>query len=462
MSNIRSLFVILCSVLVLPGCKIVQQVGSGGHVVSSSGQFDCAEGRTCEIDLPNGEPFTETFTAVPNNGYEFAGWRSSESYMCSGSDVRCVLNIPGLVTHYDFTGYMTAEFTEIPDQDGDGIADDADNCPDMANAGQEDTDQDGIGDVCDAVTPLPSAGILSAGVTSYTGRSADFYIDVFAVDSSSNFIPLSSDDFSIASFDASNIPNLRLEFNQDSVALNQQSSAGAYSAAFLMDQSGSITDTDPQDARIAAAKIFMKNLGQGDEVALLAFSSSYATDVESWVDNSGDEFTTMPDAFDGSLDTLGTSEGGETPLYDAIIKAVDYTVMHANNTNRVVIVFTDGEDNDSSNLLDDAVNAANNNSVKLHTVALSSGVDLTVLTRLALETGGFLSKADDANRLISYYGALGSYLSGAGMYYRTAWRLNLTGSNTTWTLRPGVSVLWDIAIDAPGGVIKLPFRISFD
>ena len=37
-----------------------------------------------------------------------------------------------------------------PDRDGDGIDDDADNCPDDANADQLDTDGDAAGDVCDA------------------------------------------------------------------------------------------------------------------------------------------------------------------------------------------------------------------------------------------------------------------------------------------------------------------------
>jgi Flp pilus assembly pilin Flp len=38
---------------------------------------------------------------------------------------------------------------EVPDTDGDGIPDDADNCPSAANADQSDSDGDGTGDVCD-------------------------------------------------------------------------------------------------------------------------------------------------------------------------------------------------------------------------------------------------------------------------------------------------------------------------
>ena len=53
------------------------------------------------------------------------------------------------------TDSATVTVTVLPaDTDGDGVADDKDNCPNTANPDQKDSDGDGVGDACD-LTPLP-------------------------------------------------------------------------------------------------------------------------------------------------------------------------------------------------------------------------------------------------------------------------------------------------------------------
>ena len=351
----------------------------------------------------------------------------------------------------------------LTDSDGDGIADPRDNCPNARNPDQQDADGDGTGDVCDELTALPSAGSLSTDVTNYSARSAEFIVDVFAVGSDSQLYSLSPNDFSISSFESANDPGLTFQFEQTTVTRVNQSYVGPYSASFLMDQSGSILRNDPNDARIDAAMTFMDNLSSGDEVGLLAFASSGRlpfSPVTSYNDRDGNEFTTYSDGFDGALQTLASLEEGGTPLYDAVRIAIRYTVDESNNSNRVVLVFTDGEDTSSTSSLDDAISSANQHGVSLHTVALSSGVDLSVLAEMAARTGGSLTSAHDARQLISYYGALGPFLSGSAEFYRTVWTLSLAGGTTS--LGPGYWIRTSIGIDTSGGKLYVPFLLRFE
>ena len=57
----------------------------------------------------------------------------------------------------DISAHILANPT---DTDRDGIADQCDNCPTVANADQTDTDLDGIGDACDP--DIDNDGILNA------------------------------------------------------------------------------------------------------------------------------------------------------------------------------------------------------------------------------------------------------------------------------------------------------------
>ena len=73
----------------------------------------------------------------------------------------------------DFDDDGLGDDTQDADDDGDGVADGADNCPLAVNPGQADADGDGFGDACDSVfnpapDPQPQTGDTTAPNTTIT------------------------------------------------------------------------------------------------------------------------------------------------------------------------------------------------------------------------------------------------------------------------------------------------------
>lgn len=138
---------VFASTLLLSACKIIQVVPEGGEIISRTGLNDCESGQTCEIDVPNGEVFSDSFIAVPAAGYQFRGWKKADRYLCGGLEAACELeNVPGSFTDQDIDLYLEPIFDR--DSDGDGVFDQEDAFPLDPNE-TSDFDADGIGDRSD-------------------------------------------------------------------------------------------------------------------------------------------------------------------------------------------------------------------------------------------------------------------------------------------------------------------------
>jgi hypothetical protein len=118
------------------GCSI-----TGGH--RYRGPQSSLQGQYFYGDFCNGKIWSATY-----NG---SSWTSVEltdtAYMISsfGEDDAGDLYVA------DYSGTAIYRIVSSDDFDGDGVDDPADNCPQLANAGQQDADSDLLGDPCEAL-----------------------------------------------------------------------------------------------------------------------------------------------------------------------------------------------------------------------------------------------------------------------------------------------------------------------
>jgi hypothetical protein len=90
----ESKIMLLSIIVLMTGCKLAVIVVEGGDV-QSTGAGICVASTICIVDV-NDANFSETFTAVPDNGWRFQKWNSGDRFFCRGStDPTCTLSFEG-------------------------------------------------------------------------------------------------------------------------------------------------------------------------------------------------------------------------------------------------------------------------------------------------------------------------------------------------------------------------------
>lgn len=290
--------------------------------------------------------------------------------------------------------------------------------------------------------PLPSG---SAGDDSgtLTGSAYTFALRLYVTAADgTNVSGLTSGDFSV------NASSSTLDSVAEDVTLNN----GPFSAALLVDQSGSMRSADPFDLRIDAAEIFFNALSNGNNAALYAFAGSGDRQLADTVVPYSSGYVT---SFPSSATELKDLEGGWSPLFDSTYYVLDLTA-EAPNANRAVVVLTDGDDVEPAGTtysVTDVASRASQLGIEIHTIGLGEDANGEVLSFMANSTGGTYTIASEAAQLEAALKTLSDLLSGKAVYYRVT--ITTLGVSAGDTLTGEVQVLLD-----SGETVTIPYSVT--
>jgi hypothetical protein len=307
-----------------------------------------------------------------------------------------------------------------------------------------------------------SAGVIGIRAISELGNAGDFELDLYVTDS--NGTPVTNLDPSSISIQSAT----DTMFSAVGLGVAAMATGGPFSAELLIDQSNSMAWNDPLKLRWKAADLLLEAvnpiLTPADEIQLSTFND-YMFGLASY-----GPFTHNGHDFDHAVDSLEYVLGPGTPLYDAMLAETDSLVMMGKNPNKALIVFTDGDDNESNHSLWDAINYAKSNGVKVFAIALKTGINADsgatnlpeakwALFNAAMATGGAVMQTPDPKQLVSYFGGLPKMIHGGNSYLKTKWHVSLpkqssiTGSQINGTVT--------IKTKAGSSSVIAPFNVTF-
>lgn len=244
--------------------------------------------------------------------------------------------------------------------------------------------------------------------------------------------------------------------------------AADYAAALLLDQSGSIKQSDPSDARLFSTKAFLAGLGAKDAALLAAFAGGAGARLPTAPMTVFGPFRSKATAsgYFPSLDSLARLIGGNTPLYDSLDslrrQVVGEQVLTTGKA-KAVVVFSDGADTSCvgteacRSRRARSITEARQDQIRIFTIGLSSGVDVAAMAELAHQSGGAFLYADTAEQLLPLYGSVGRLLSLSLPTYRLRWTVQ---ADAAGAFRSGSTLLGRVQVTAGGSSFDVPFVVG--
>ena len=278
-------------------------------------------------------------------------------------------------------------------------------------------------------TALPSAVALHSTLDSFSQSEITFTVTAHVADGNSNTVSnLTAVNVKPSSSvkDGSN-PSITFSQNLVSVGCSSSASKGPYSAMMVLDRSGSMASNDASNVVLTAANTFATSLATGENMSVMAFPEESSANRPFRCTVYGSGFDANSPAWVATINSLATP-GGNTPLYDCASNAINYTSTNATNSNRAILLFTDGEDTASTETPDTVIGSAQSAGIPIYALALASANKLE-LGRMAQATGGGLMVASDVRQLITAYGTLGGVLSGSRATCQISMRVNINGAS---------------------------------
>ncbi|MCU0649673.1 MAG: VWA domain-containing protein [Gemmatimonadaceae bacterium] len=246
-------------------------------------------------------------------------------------------------------------------------------------------------------------------------QSGEFALGILAIDEAGDIILDERTDLTLTlqQQQSPEVPPLQIIRRQTE---RVEPNASTTRAAILLDNSGSMSTSDPTRLRAAAARLFWEAIfaaSPSNAVSMLDFGQPASVGfvdtrlLQSW--------TSDPALLTAQLPRIQPSGG--TPLYGSLFEVMRWIdTTGSANTNRVVLLLSDGAPTDASRRTA-VLQSLPTRNITVHTVGLGSASDLspsastsavTAMREIADASGGVYAAATDAAALGQIFNVLAS------------------------------------------------------